>query len=284
MRERPFATAPVTLNVAVGPPNGPPMVLLHGVTRRWQDFSVLFPSLTFDRHVHAIDFRGHGRSGRTPGSYRVRDYVPDIVAYLRQAIESPAIVVGHSLGGMVAAAVAAEAPERVRALVLEDPTFEMTGRRIDETSFPDLFRAFLPHAGSSETVVAISSALAESPIRVPGRAEPVRLGQLRDAVALRTSASCLKRLDPDVLTAPLAGRWLEGFDVPTVLARVRCPTLLLQGDFALGGALPDAYGAELAGALHDVAHLKLTGIGHNIHGTQPEAMLRLMLPFLDSLD
>jgi pimeloyl-ACP methyl ester carboxylesterase len=283
VRERPFATGNVTLNVAVGPPNGPPVLLLHGVTRRWQDWRVLLPSLTFDFQAHALDFRGHGRSGRAPGSYRVVDYVPDVLAYLRQAIELPAVVVGHSLGGMVAAAVAAELPGRVRALVLEDPTFAMTGDRIGETSFPDLFRAFLPHAGSARPVAEIAAELAEAPIHQPDRPVPARLGEVRDAVNLRTSAAGLKHLDPDVLTAPLAGRWLDGYDVPATLARVACPTLFLQGDFAAGGALPDEYAAELAAALRDVALVKLPGIGHNIHGTQPGAMLNLMLPFLDSL-
>jgi pimeloyl-ACP methyl ester carboxylesterase len=284
VRERPFATASATLNIAVGPPNGPPLILLHGVTRRWQDFRVLVPSLAFDYHLHALDFRGHGRSGRTPGSYRVVDYVPDVLTYLRQAIEAPAVLLGHSLGAMVAAAVAAEAPERVRALILEDPTFEMTGRRIGETSFPDLFRAFLPHAGSARPVGEIAAELAEAPIHVPGRSAPARLGELRDAVNLRASAAGLKRLDPDVLTTPLAGRWLEGFDVPATLARVSCPTLLLQGDSDAGGALPDEYAAELIALLRDGALVKLPGIGHNIHGTQPDGMLRFVLPFLDALD
>jgi pimeloyl-ACP methyl ester carboxylesterase len=209
--------------------------------------------------------------------------VPDVVDYLRQSVEQPAAVVGHSLGGMVAAAVAAEAPDRVAALALEDPTFEMTGRRIGETAFPDLFRAFQPHAGSSRPVSEIAAQLAEAPIAWPDPAAPFRLGDLRDAVSLRFSAACLKQLDPEVLTTPLAGRWLDGYEVPATLRRIDCPTLLLQADHAVGGALPDEYAALLAAMFRDVVRVKLDGIGHNIHGTQPEAMLRLMLPFLDAL-
>jgi pimeloyl-ACP methyl ester carboxylesterase len=83
---------------------------------------------------------------------------------------------------------------------------------------------------------------------------------------------------------PLAGRWLDGFDTVATLRRVACPTLMLQGDHALGGALPDEYAAELAACLRDGVRMKLPGVGHNIHGTQPAEMLRHMLPFLDALD
>lgn len=283
MNERKVALDSVTLNVAVSAPNGPPMLLLHGVTRRWQDFRSLFPELADHFQLHGIDLRGHGKSGRTTGNYRVIEYVPDVVRYL-QLLEEPAIVVGHSLGGMVAAAVAAAAPDRVAALVLEDPTFEMTGRRIYETTYPDLFRAFRRHAGSTRSIRDIAADLAGAMIYAPDAPVYVRLGQLRDPVSLRFSAACLKRLDPDVLTTPLEGRWLEGYNVESTLARINCPTLFLQADWDAGGSLPDDYAETLAAMIPDAARVKLTGIGHNIHGTQPNAMLRLMTPFLDSLD
>jgi pimeloyl-ACP methyl ester carboxylesterase len=284
VQESSFEAGGLALNLATGPAAGAPVVLLHGVTRRWQDFLPILPALAARWHVHAIDLRGHGRSGRAAGAYRVIDYVPDVVAFLRDGLAGPAIVLGHSLGAMVAAAAAAEAPGRVRALVLEDPTFAMTGHRIGETGFLDLFRAYQAFAGSGRPVEEIAAALAEAPVAVPGRDGPVRLGEIRDPAALRLSASCLRRLDPDVLPPAIAGRWLDGYDVGATLGRVACPTLLLRGDFAAGGALPDAYAAELAAALRGCLHLRLSGVGHNIHATQAEAMLRLVLPFLASLE
>jgi pimeloyl-ACP methyl ester carboxylesterase len=284
VEQRFFRAGPVSLNVAVGSPTGPPLILLHGVTRRWQDFASLLPGLAPFYRVHAFDLRGHGQSGRTPGAYRVIDYVEDIVSYVNDRPSDRPVLLGHSLGAMVAAAVAARLPGRVRALVLEDPTFEMTASRRDETSFPDLFRAFQPHAGSTRPAAEIAACLADAPIRVPGQPGHTRLGDLRDAVSLRFSASCLKRLDPDVLTTPLEGRWLDSYDVATTLRAVACPTLFLQADNAAGGALPDDHASELAGAIGDVIHLRLAGIGHNIHGTRPETMLLHLLGFLASLD
>lgn len=285
MREIRFETGSVTLNVARGPASGPPLILLHGVTRRWQDFLPLLPALSAAWEVHALDFRGHGRSDPAgSGAYRVIDYVPDVLAYLREGVSGPAVVLGHSLGSMVAAAVATRAPERVRGLILEDPTFEMTGARVAESGFLDLFQAFQPLAGSPQPTEAVAATLAESRVGVPGRSDRPRLGDLRDPVSLRFSASCLKRLDPEVLTSAIAGRWLDGYDVPATLGGVRCPTLMLQGEQALGGALPDDYAAELARHIPGCLHLKMPGVGHNIHAGQAEAMLRLVLPFLASLD
>ncbi len=285
MNERMVGTsAGVGLHLASSPEGGPPVLLLHGVTRRWQDWLTVLPSLAPRWQALALDLRGHGRSDRTPGAYRIADYVPDVVDFLRRGLVEPAIVIGHSLGGNVAAAVAAEAPERVRALVLEDPPLEMAGRRIAETGLMELFPHFLRHAGSDRPVDEIAGELAEARVRAPGHGGPVRLGDVRDPVSLRSSASGLKRLDPAVLEPPLAGRWLDGSDVAGDLGRIRCPTLLLQADGRFGGLLPDPHAAEMAALIRHRVHIKLTGVGHNIHSTATEAMMRLVLPFLGSIE
>jgi pimeloyl-ACP methyl ester carboxylesterase len=273
--------AGVALHASVGPRNGPPLVLLHGVTRAGRDWDILLPALLPRWTVHAFDQRGHGRSGRATGAYRVTDYADDAVAYVR-GLDEAAVVVGHSLGAMVAAAVAARLPDRVHAVALEDPTFEMTGRRIDETGFADLFRAYFPHAGSDRPISEIVAALAAEPVRTP-TGERAPLGTIRDAAALRFIAACLRRLDPGVLSIILEGRWLDGYDAADMLRNVACPALFLQADFTAGGALPDEYANELADMIAECSLVKLFGIGHNIHGTQPGAVLRVLLPFLASL-
>lgn len=285
MREQATETsAGVRLNVAVGERPGPPLVLLHGVTRRWQDWLTLTPFLESTWRVYAVDFRGHGRSSRTPGAYRMADYVPDVVDLLRRELDEPAVIIGHSLGGNVAAAVAAEAPDRVRALVLEDPPLEMAGPRLGETTLVETFQAFIKHAGSTRPAAEIAAELAEARVPAPGRDRIVRLGDVRDAVSLLASAAGLKRLDPEVLASPLAGRWLDGFDVPAILGRIACPTLLIQADFAVGGLLPDDYAKAMDAFLRDGLHVKLPGVGHNVHTTAHEAMVRLVIPFLGSLE
>lgn len=285
MREQTFQTsADIALNVASSRSTGPPIVLLHGVTRRWQDWLSVVPHLSPRWQVFVPDLRGHGRSARTRGAYRVADYVPDIVDFLRIELDAPAILIGHSLGGNVAAAVAADAPERVRGVVLEDPVLGMAGPRIVETSFPALFRAFLPYAGSDCPIAAIAADLAEARVPLPGGAGMVRLGEVRDPISLRVSASGLKRLDPEVLGPPLVGRWDDGHEIEDVLRGVTCPTLMIQADPAAGGALPDDHAAEMAALIRDCVRHKLAGVGHNIHAAATEAMMRLVVPFLGSLE
>src|SRR5581483_7683841 len=78
--ERAFNSGELLLNHAVGPVTGPPLLLLHGVTRCWRDFVTLVPPLAPRWQLHGLDFRGHGRSARAPGKYLVTDYVRDAAA------------------------------------------------------------------------------------------------------------------------------------------------------------------------------------------------------------
>lgn len=183
MVPRVFQAAAVELAYAEGPESGPTAVLLHGVVRRWQDFEPILPALAPRCHLYALDFRGHGGSGRTPGAYRVVDYVGDVVEFLTRRVARPAVLIGHSLGGMVAAAVAAELPDLVRGIVLEDPPFEMMGRRIAETLYLSLFQGYRDLAGSTRPEDDLAAALAEIPVDEPG-GRSVRLGNRRDPAAL----------------------------------------------------------------------------------------------------
>ena len=102
LRERPFDTGTVTLNVAEGPPSGPPLVLLHGGSARWQALAPIIPGLAERWRVHALDLRGHGRSGWTPGRYALADHAADVAAFVEHGAREPAVLFGHSHGGMVA--------------------------------------------------------------------------------------------------------------------------------------------------------------------------------------
>jgi len=279
--ERAWELGGVSIQVAQGPANGPPLVLLHGVVRRWTDFVSVIPSFLPRWAVHAVDFRGHGGSERTPGSYCVVDYVPDIVALLR-SFDEPAAVYGHSLGAMVALAAAAAAPEKVRALVLEDPPFHTMGRDIFGTAFRSQFAGLTRIVRPGRTVAELSVELAAIPLQLPGRPDPVPLGQLRDAPALRYMASCLVQLDPDVLAPIVAGEWLEGYDGPALAAHVRCPALVLEADLAAGGMLTPADAQWLTSVLPRSASVRFPGVGHLLHWLAPDALLRPTLAWLES--
>jgi pimeloyl-ACP methyl ester carboxylesterase len=277
-----FAGPEASLHAATGPASGPPLVFLHGVTRRWQDFLTLLPALAGRWQIHALDFRGHGGSGRAPGKYRVVDYVQDAVSLLDACVSEPAVIYGHSLGALVAAAVAAELPTRVRAVVLEDPPAPALIHNIRQTPFFNLFAGLHELAGSTQPVSEIARHLAD--VRLPGSdGHSVRLGDLRDATALRFGARCLQNLDPAVLNPLLDGQWLTGYDWEQVLRSVRCPALLLRADEMCGGMLSAAAARTVSEQLADATRIDLPGCGHLIHWEQPEKTLRHVVGFLESI-
>ena len=94
---------------------GPTLLMLHGVTRCAEDFKPIFDLLAPHWRIVAPDHRGHGGSERATG-YLVTDYVADAVRFVRDELAAPVFIHGHSLGAMVAAAVAAELPALVRGV------------------------------------------------------------------------------------------------------------------------------------------------------------------------
>jgi pimeloyl-ACP methyl ester carboxylesterase len=139
-----FNTGEVELAYSEWPGEGPPVVALHGISAsraalltRWED----------GHHAYAYDHRGHGESARAPGTYTFLTFARDTVEFLRQVVSEPAILVGHSLGGMCAIYAAANAPEFVKAVFLVDPPLYAEGPRPeDDASSRELIeqRAGLP--------------------------------------------------------------------------------------------------------------------------------------------
>ncbi len=107
---------------------------------------------------------------------------------------------------------------------------------------------------------------------------------MRDAATLRFFAKCLSQSDPEILTPIMRGEWLRGFDWQSLLDRVRCPVLLLQGNPELGGMLINEDAAALCEGLADCTHVRLSDVGHHLHWQQTEAVLRFVHAFLDSLE
>lgn len=259
---------------------GPQLLLLHGVTRWGEDWQPLLPALAEYWSAIALDQRGHGGSPRA-ASYLVADYVADAVRFVREEIDAPLVLFGHSLGAMVAAAVAAEVPDRVRAIILEDPPFHTMGNRIEGSAWQAQFIGMQEIARRGGSVEDMTDALAE--IRLPsGDGGCHRLGDRRDRASLAWSAQGLTQLDPEVLTPIIEGRWLDGYDFPDVLSRVRCPAWLLQADPSAGGALTDADADAIVHAMAICHHVRFPGCAHQLHRDHPEKVLRVCALFGNS--
>lgn len=97
----------------------PPVVLVPGTAETAGDWDAVAEALSTTRTVHAINLRGHGSSD-WPGTYSIALMADDLAALLPQLTDRPVDLIAHSLGGLVACAVAAAHPRLVARLILED--------------------------------------------------------------------------------------------------------------------------------------------------------------------
>src|SRR5207244_8738860 len=139
----------------------PAIVLIHGTTSRSEDWENIFPRLATRYRTIAYDLRGHGKSGRAT-DYSLRAFADDAVHVLRDLIKIPTVLIGHSLGALSALAAAAEVPEYVSALVLEDPALAYGA------PWPEPMYAPLREALAGADPVALRKAVDRFPLPSPG--------------------------------------------------------------------------------------------------------------------
>ena len=103
--------------------SGSPIVLVHGWTCDGGDWSWQIPAFRARHRVITVDLRGHGRSEVSEAGYTPRQFAADVASLLNELGTGPVVAMGHSLGGQIVAAMAAEHPELVRAIVPVDAAF-----------------------------------------------------------------------------------------------------------------------------------------------------------------
>jgi pimeloyl-ACP methyl ester carboxylesterase len=241
--EQSFKVGSLDITYVEGPPSGPALVLLHGFAARWQFFMPLLPALSERWHVFAPDFRGHGASGWTPGEYRIERLIEDTKTFLEARVGEPAAIFGHSLGGWVAAAVAADTPHLVRGLVIGDS--ELRPARQNRS----LSLSFLQDA----------------------------------PIALRGMSTSLNQLDPEAMSVFRDGLMTDGVDPSMLLPRSSCPVLLIQGNPTLGALMADEDVERARSLLTRVNHVRIENAGHGLHVQDPDSVLDAVTTFLASL-
>ncbi|MEY8709895.1 alpha/beta fold hydrolase [Mangrovibacter phragmitis] len=122
--------------------NGRALILLHGWVADSHDWSWQIPELEQHYRVIAVDLRGHGRSEVMPsGAYTPDHYAADIISLIQKALPGQkAVLIGHSMGGQIAARIASERPDLVDAVISVDgslgfdqsfaPLFQQTAERL----------------------------------------------------------------------------------------------------------------------------------------------------------
>ncbi len=114
-----------------GTPGKPVMLCLHGGAAHGHWFDFVAAGFTPDFHVLALDQRGHGDSDWVdPPAYSYLDYAADLDQVAAKLDLRDFVLVGHSMGGMVAVVYAAAHPGRMKKLVVVDTSLNLSEERI----------------------------------------------------------------------------------------------------------------------------------------------------------
>ena len=97
-----------------------PLVCLHGFSEQAHVFDEFAEAMARHYHVYALELRGHGDSQWAADGYERDRYVDDVAAFLDAMALQKVVLVGQSLGGMIAMLYAPEHPDRVERVVLVD--------------------------------------------------------------------------------------------------------------------------------------------------------------------
>ncbi|WP_280382038.1 alpha/beta fold hydrolase [Nocardia wallacei] len=211
----------------------------------------------------APDQRGHGRHGRAD-SYASDDFVADAAALIEDLALAPAVVFGHSHGGITAYRLAARRPDLVSALIIEDVGPVMCA--------PEIARPMLDVRGWPARADT-KDELAEA-IRAQGIPDPGYF--MQSAVADERGWRLL--FDWDDMMAVQAGGlgdWWADWLGST------CPALVLRGEHS--SMLPAELAARMVTRRPDSRLVELPGTGHWIHDDDPAGVARAVSEFLDEL-
>ncbi len=244
------------MTLIAGPPGAPAIVFVHGTRLTGSMWGPQVAALSDEFRTIAPDLPAHGTRADEP--FTVEAAVDVLSETIREQAGGRAVVVGLSLGGYVAMALAAREPERVRGLVLSGATAEPVGVRM------------LPYL-----------ALA----RVMGGVDEARLD--------RFNAGFFRRRYPAAIAEPIVagGFWSRGGAsalraisgerfVPR-LAAYPGPTLIINGELDLPFRL---FARTFAAAGGDVRRVRLAGATHLANLDRPNAFNGAVRRFVRSLE
>lgn len=294
------------LNYGEGPENGPPLFLIHGQMVSWEDYLKVLPELSRHFHIFAVDCHGHGESSKDPARYTAEAMGNDFVWFMENVICEPAIVSGHSSGGLLTAWLAANAPENVLGIVLEDPPFFSTEPDRREATFAwrgfEVIHRFLNQTGETNYTrfflenTYLQNFFGESwkPIKAYAYKymdnnpdKPLRIfflpPSLNRAFDMTTGPYDLRFGDTFY-----DGSWFENFDQAGTLSQIGCPSVLIHTSWSYSddGILLAAMSGEDAQRAHQLIRgnrLISVKSGHDFHYEKPRKFIRIMLDFLSEI-
>jgi pimeloyl-ACP methyl ester carboxylesterase len=268
--EKTFDTGEAVLNYAEGPDNGPPLLFLHGGVGQWKSYEEMLPAFTDRYHVFASDFRGRGRSTRTPDTHHLKKDVGDTTKFITERIGKPTNVFGYSLGGWVAIWCANLIPGRVRSIIIFDSPLDLH-RLIEGFSSEEARKALVRNRELCERPIEEIYKVLRNELSWKER-------------TLRVFAESYSLCDPrwfDLWIGDDSMEYFDGFDVDECLGGVSCPALLIQADPERGAEVSNEDAMRVKSINPAIAHAKIAGIGHNLDNV--ERLIEETSDFLESL-
>lgn len=258
-----------------------PLILLHGFGTSIGHWRHNLGVLGEQHTVYALDLLGFGASQKPPATYNVKLWVEQVYDFWRTFIRQPVVLIGNSIGSLVALAAAATHPDMVQGLVmmsLPDPSLE-------EEAIPQFLRPI---------VAAIKSLVASPPVlqtlfRVVRRPSVVRRWV---AIAYSKPDAITDEL-VEILVAPAHDRRAAqafsailkaivspqfGPSVKKVLPTLDIPILLIWGQ--QDRMVPPSLADQFTKYNPNLQLLKLEA-GHCPHDESPEQVNQAILDWID---
>lgn len=221
---------------------GPPLVLSHGLTDNGLCWARLAEDLAPDFDVIMLDARGHGLSSRV-GPGEIVDPVRDLAEAVEALGLDQVLVMGHSVGARASAGYAAAHPDRVRALVLEDPPLvppmAPDARRKRLEKFQEQVTRFRSMTEAELYTLGKQQAPSWDPREFPAWV----------ASKLQVDAGALPLLNSD---------WRED------VRGLRSPTLLIHGESERGSMVSAEQVLEASDLNPNLKAIRIPGAGQNV--------------------
>src|SRR5271156_5119587 len=246
----------------------PELVLVHGGAQNAHTWDTV--ALALDRPLLAVDLPGHGHSDGGPeGSISAGSNGRDLATVIAELAPDAQGVVGMSLGGISSIALAATAPELVRALVLVDVTPGVN---------PEKAAPITNFINGPASFDSFDDLLARTIEHNPGRTESsLRRGILHNAVQ-REDGSWVWRY-ARFRTEPSGTAVHPDFgDLWDAVSALTMPILLVRG--LAWSVVDDADVAELLRRQPTTAVIGVAGAGHSIQGDRPLELAGILSDFL----
>jgi len=242
------------------------VLLLHGGSAhaRWWDFVV--PHLG-DVHALALDLRGHGDSAwARGGAYRMEDYAGDVGDAIDGLSLGRPVLVGHSLGALVALRYAVDHPRALRALVMVDGRASLGATRSRYLRLLGMMGAV--EYDSLDAAVAKFQLLPKETIAPP----EVIAHVARHAFRQRSDGRWTAKFD----RASLASH--EPLDMSHRLSELEFPVLFVRGEHS--NVISAKAQARLAGACRTGRSVEIPGCHHHVLIDRPDLLGRAIRAFL----